>query len=293
MYNFLSLMTGLVVAFIISVNGILADSYGLFNSTVIVHIVGVVFALLICIFGKHKIHLAKGQPFWLYLGGAIGFFTTVFNSFAFGKISVSSIVALGLAGQMITSLLIDSFGLFGMEKHSLRKSSLAGLAFALAGIVVMLDTSVASGIYAVLFSLAGGVTVVLSRTLNARLAKHTGDMQSSFYNHIVGLVVAIVAALIIAEPLPAIQFSLGTSWMYCGGMLGITLVLLYNLTVPKVPSFRLTLLSFIGQVFTGIVIDLMMAVEYSKASFIGALLVTGGVVLNMLLEQYFARKTDN
>lgn len=285
MYNFLSLMTGLVVALIVSINGKLAEAYGVFNSTVIIHIIGVIFALCVCLAGKHKIRLAKDQPFWLYLGGALGFLTTVFNNFAFGKVSVTSIIALGLAGQMITALFIDTFGLFGMKKHPFRKSSLVGLAFSLAGIIAMLDTSVASGIYAVFFSLAGGVTVVLSRTVNAGLSKYTGEMQCSFFNHIVGLFVSIIAAVLIAEPIQPFTFSLQSSWIYSGGIFGVIIVLLYNITVPKVPAFRLTLLSFVGQVFTGIVIDILLNVEYSKASFTGAVLVTGGIILNMFLER--------
>ena len=201
----------------------------------------------------------------------------------------TGIIALGLAGQMITALIIDTFGLFGMKKHPFRKSSVAGLVFSLAGILVMLDTSVAAGIYAVFFSLAGGITVVLSRTVNARLSARTGEMQSSFFNHIVGLIVSIFAALLAAEPLKAVPFSFGKLWMYSGGMMGVLIVLLYNITVPKVSAFHLTLLSFIGQVFTGIIIDLLLKVEYSKASFTGALLVTIGIVLNMVLEH----RTDN
>lgn len=286
MYNFLSLITGLIVALIVSVNGKLSEVYGVFNSTVLIHIIGVLFALFICIVGKYKIRLAKGQPLWLYLGGVLGFLTTAFNNFAFGKISVTSIIALGLAGQMITALVIDTFGFFGMKKHPFRKSSLAGLLFAFAGIAVMLDTSVANGLYAVFFSLAGGFTVVLSRTVNARLSAYTGEMQCSFFNHVTGLLVSVIAAIWAAEPLPSMHFSIKGSWIYCGGMLGVILILCFNLTVPKVSAFRLTLLSFTGQVFTGIIIDVMMKTEYSRSAFIGALLVTGGIILNMLLEQY-------
>lgn len=289
MYNFLSLTSGLVVAVLVFINGALAQAVGVFNSTVIIHIVGVIFALLICIIGKYRIRPAKGQPLWLYLGGALGFLTTVFNNFAFGKISVTSIIALGLAGQMITALIIDTFGLFGMKKHPFRKSSLAGLAFAIAGIAVMLDTSVANGIYAVFFSLAGGITVVLARTVNARLSHHTGEIQSSFFNHIVGLFISIIAAVIVSEPLKTIPVSAGNLWIFTGGTFGVITVLIYNITVPKVPAFRLTLLSFVGQVFTGIIIDLLSNVEYSKTSFLGALLVTGGIILNMFLEQKYKK----
>lgn len=54
MYNILSLLSGLIVAAIVSINGTLTQAYGVFNSTVIIHIVGVVFALLICKAKKMK-----------------------------------------------------------------------------------------------------------------------------------------------------------------------------------------------------------------------------------------------
>lgn len=63
MYNFLSLMSGLIVALIVSINGKLAESYGVFNSTVIIHIVGVLFAFCICIAVKIKSILQKDSRY--------------------------------------------------------------------------------------------------------------------------------------------------------------------------------------------------------------------------------------
>ena len=51
-----------------------------------------------------------------------------------------------------------------------------GLSFALAGICVMLDPSVAGAMLPVALVFATGVTMVLSRTVNARLAAEVGDV---------------------------------------------------------------------------------------------------------------------
>lgn len=279
MYNMLSLLTGVVIAVMVAVNGGLSQHYGIFIAAVIIHIVGVLFAFLLCVVLKRKISFKK-LPLWLYTGGAIGVLTTVFNNFAFGRISMTSIVALGLFGQTVTSLAIDCLGLFGMEKHPFKKSSLLGLVFSLAGIFVMLDDI--SALSAVILSFCSGITVVISRTVNAGLSKHSGELQSSFINHLVGLPITVVIALMLERA--SISSISPNIIIYCGGMLGVITVLLCNLTVPKVAAFSLTLLTFVGQVFTGAAIDVLTESQYSRATFIGGILVASGMALNLLYE---------
>ncbi len=71
----------------------------------------------------------------MYSGGAIGVFTTFGNNLSYGRISMTSIVALVLFGQTVISLLIDSFGLMGMESARLKNVPVIGLVFALAGML--------------------------------------------------------------------------------------------------------------------------------------------------------------
>ena len=287
MYDLLSLLTGLIIAVMVVLNGRLSQVYGIFTATVIVHVVGVIFAFLLCKATKKRITTEKNPPLRLYLGGAIGVLTTAFNIFAYGKISLTSIVALGLFGQAVTSLLIDCLGLFGMKKRPFRKSAVWGLVFSFFGILVMLDHSVSTAMYAVLFSFCAGITVVLSRTVNARLSHYTGELQSSLINHVVGLPIAAIFAfsleknniLSIAHPFSP------DLWIYLGGVLGVSTVLLGNITVPRVPAFRLTLLAFVGQVFAGIAIDGFTRGEFAETTFTGGVLVAAGIALNLIYEQ--------
>lgn len=292
MYNILSLLTGLVIAIMVALNGRLTQQYGNFTAAIIIHVVGVVFAFLLCKAAKKRISRKKGQPLWLYLGGAIGVLTTVFNNFAYGKISLTSIVALGLFGQTIASLLIDCLGLFGMKKHPFRKSSIPGLVFSFAGILVMLNDPMDAALYALLLSICSGITVVLSRTVNARLSGYIGELQSSFMNHAVGLPIAVAITVVFERnhpPFIANTFS-PNPWIYLGGILGVSTVLLSNITVPRVPAFRLTLLTFVGQVFTGIAIDMFTKSGFTEATFKGGVLVAVGIAFNLIYEQILRSK---
>ncbi|MDD6770760.1 DMT family transporter [Inconstantimicrobium porci] len=290
MYQLLALLTGITLSVMISINGNLSNQYGVFLSAVIIHVVGSLSAFIMCIFKKDKKPLFTHSPKWIYLGGAIGVCSTVFNNLAYSHISMTSIVALGLLGQALTSLLIDRFGLLGMQKQNFSKTSIPGFIIAFSGMIFMLDTSISDSIIAVFVSLATGISVVLSRTVNARLAEKTGALQGSLINHLVGLPITIVIAIIAGNIYPAASVSTIKPWIYFGGILGVAVVLLFNVTVPKISAFKLTILTFIGQVFTGIGLDLIIGNNYSNNSFIGGIIISCGIAINLFFER---RSTQN
>lgn len=288
MYNLLSLLSGFIIAVMVALNGELTAQYGVFTAAVIVHIAGTTFAFLVLKGKGQKLASLKEIPPWLYLGGVLGVLTTILNNFSYGKISLTSIVALGLFGQSVAALIIDCTGLLGMEKHIFKKSSLAGIAFSCLGIVIMLDSSISTAFFAMLFSFAAGISIVVSRTINARLSQYTDALQGSFLNHAAGLPLTIAIALIL-EPKGLLSSFHNPSphlWMYLGGILGVITVLLCNIVVPKISAFWLTLLTFVGQVFTGIVIDLFTKGSYSVQTFLGGLVVAAGIILNLILDRF-------
>ena len=287
MYQMLVLLIGVMLSIMISINGNLTAAYGLFPAAAIIHIVGSLVAALLCCFQKDKKPLLGHRPVWIYLGGVIGVFTTVFNNLAYGHISMTSIVALGLLGQTITALIFDTFGLLGMKKQPFQKSSLLGLIFSLIGIILMMDNTVTQALIAVIVSLISGATVVLSRTVNFRLAEAIGALRGSLVNHLAGLPITLVLAI------GSIFFAKGITvpenaaqpWIYVGGAFGVVVVVLFNLTVPRIASFQLTLLSFVGQIFTGVLIDVITGCGYLDASFLGGIVIAAGVAIGIMVER--------
>ena len=227
---------------------------------------------------------ATRHAWFLYLGGAIGVMTTAFNNLAFSRISVSSILALGLFGQSISGLIVDQYGLLNMPKHPFQKQKICGLFLILCGIVSMTNNF---DILAVLVSFIAGVNIVVSRTLNAKLAEYTSIRTGTFFNYLIGLLVALPVCFLLGKSEAAFTGIVVSSkiYIYLGGIIGVCVVLLSNITVTKIPAFYLSLFLFIGQVFSGILIDALISKTFSPRNMIGGIFVAAGLCVNLLLDK--------
>lgn len=295
MYNFLALISGAVVGFMILLNGELAQWYGMYNATVIFHLVAVFFTFIVCKIGKKKLLPSKKLPLWFYLGGLFMVFPTLFENFAFGKISMTSIMALSLFGQTICSLLFDRFGWLGMAKHPFQKYSLIGIVFSLVGIGVMLTDLKGTdnlAILAIILVFLSGAAIVIYRTINARLTEHIDSMPTSFISHLIGLPFILILALIMPGTSITGLFTSPSPnfWIYFGGVGGAIAVFVMNITVPKISAFRQTLLNFVGKVFVGILLDLILESSFSPVTFYGGLIIAAGIFLNIIIEQFQLRQ---
>ena len=142
-------------------------------------------------------------------------------------------------------------------------------------------------IVAIIVSLLAGATIVLSRTLNAKLAMETSLLASTFYNYLVGFLVAIITLLLLGKeelmhPVTTISTNI---FIYFGGIFGIMVVLILNMTVSKISSFYVTLLLFIGQIFTGILLDVLLSKTYSIKQIVGGLFVIIGLSINLYIDR--------
>lgn len=137
MNNLVSALIGALIAVMIMLNGTLSNALGNYTATIIIHIIGLCVIIFVFLVSKQKFIINKGTPFYLYSAGAIGVFAVLFNNLTFSALGISLSLALGLLGQTITSILIDHFGLLGMQVMIYQKKKLIGLVFIVLGIVVM------------------------------------------------------------------------------------------------------------------------------------------------------------
>jgi len=283
MYHFLALLNGVLIAVMIAINGAMAEQYDLHVVTVFIHMAGF-FLIAAMVLFKGDQPFAARHPWFLYLGGAIGVLVTIFNNFSFSRISVSAILALALLGKGVMGLIIDQLGLFGMPKHPFRPENLLGLSLILIGIAPMLTDF---EIVAVIMSFAAGVGVVISRTLNAKLGKLTNIRVGTFFNYFIGLSVALPVYFLFGSgeifP-PTLPISLNW-YIYTGGFIGVIVITMSNVIVVKIAAFYLTLLVFVGQVFTGILLDALLDGAFSIRIFVGGILVAAGLGTNLLMDR--------
>ena len=286
MYYLLSLLAGMLISVMVVFNGGLNGRVGQTAALVIIHLAGLVFILLLMLLKGEKLRL-KRLPFYLYLGGMLGIMTTVFNNTAFGHISVSAMMALGLLGESVSSLLADHFGLLGLPKRPFRRQKLWGGLLALAGVVFMWDDF---QLIPVIVCLLAGVTVLVSRLINARQAAHSGLLGSTLINYAVGLTGSLLLLLFTGGG-QSVSFAIsGPFYIYLGGVMGGVIVLISSFCVGKIPSFYMTLALFLGQVLAGVLLDMVLAQAFPVNSLIGGLFVLGGLSVNLTLDRAYEKK---
>lgn len=293
MYYFLAAFAALLIAVMVSINGGLTAWYGVHLSCLIVHLCGLSAVSFAALMRREKLFSVKGIPLILFCGGAIGYFTTLFNVMAVGRISVTAILALSLLGQALTSLVIDQFGFFGMPVRKMNPSKLAGLAITIAGVVFLLWGDSLTAVVPAFVSLLTGATVVTSRQVNSQLSARTSVLTSTWYNYSVGLVTSLAALGIAALAGADLRLASGLSpsiWIYLGGPIGAVIVLLSNICVRRMSSLVMTLVMFAGQVFGGVAIDAVTTGEFSVRTLGGGIFAFCGLVLNVWVDVRAAGK---
>lgn len=281
----LSFLGAACIAIMLVPNGQLTKSYDFYASTFIIHLVGLIVTTVIMWVKKEKFRLSNSIPLILYSGGLIGVGTTMFNNVAYGKITISAILALSLFAQAVTSLVIDHYGFFHMPVQKFTKGKLVGFLFTMSGIAFLLSGT-GFVLLPIIMSLVTGITVVTSRSVNAELAQKSSIWASTWYNYFVGLITCgaiwVVAALLGKSSL---SLSGGhPAWIYTGGLIGVVAVTILNVVTKKMSAFILTLIMFVGQLFTGVVIDFLLGVEISRTYLLGGVLTVAGLMFNLWMD---------
>lgn len=139
---------------------------------------------------------------------------------------------------------------------------------------------------AIIVAIAAGASIVISRNINSILAEKKGLLTSTFFNYLTGLSLSIIFLLISSESIKQSYSLLGTVplWAYLGGLLGVAVVAISNLVTPKISAFYMSLIIFVGQLFTGIIIDYFALGLISAGKIIGGLLVVAGLIYNLNID---------
>ncbi|WP_297134044.1 DMT family transporter [Terrisporobacter sp.] len=145
----------------------------------------------------------------------------------------------------------------------------------------------------ILVAILSGITNVISRSVNFVLSERIGVYQSTFFNYIFGLAGSFILLTISGEAFKLFTASsYSAPWIvYTGGLVGVAVVSLQVFLSSKVSSFYLTLLLFVGQLFTGIIIDYFSTVKISIYQVIGGILVVVGLGYNLYIDKSKEKET--
>jgi transporter family-2 protein len=79
----------------------------------------------------------QGMPWWAPLGGLVGAFAVVAGLMFVNTVGAGAFAGLTITANLAMSLLIDHFGWFGVEPHSLSAGRAIGGLLMIAGIVLI------------------------------------------------------------------------------------------------------------------------------------------------------------
>jgi transporter family-2 protein len=123
-------VAGIAMAFQGALNSALGKRVGLLESAFVVHSLGTVIIaglLLLPGLGTGKLALLSGVPWYLFLGGPLSVIIIYAVVASIPRVGVAPATTAIIIGQVLTALLIDTFGLFGLKRIDLTWWKLLGL----------------------------------------------------------------------------------------------------------------------------------------------------------------------
>ncbi|MDK2856231.1 MAG: bacterial/archaeal transporter family-2 protein [Bacillota bacterium] len=133
---------GLTMAVQGSINAALAKIVGLWEANLIVHVVGTgVVAAVVFLLKQGTSNLARisGAPWYTLLGGVLSALIIYGVALSIPKLGVAAATTAIIVGQVLTALLIDHLGCFGLDKVPFTWTKLAGLILLAAGAWLLLS----------------------------------------------------------------------------------------------------------------------------------------------------------
>ena len=136
-YVGLLLLAGVLQGMMVSLNGQLGNYYSLFGICFFVHGIALVLLLIYLLAIRRRPLRFSGAPWDVYLVGVMGIAIVSSSSWCTLRIGAAAMLALSTAGQLISSKLIDQFGLFGMPVVKLRARQLPGYLLVVIGVALV------------------------------------------------------------------------------------------------------------------------------------------------------------
>ena len=138
---FLSLVAGVAGSVQVAVSGAFGKRIGVLEATAFGAIGG---ALIVCtiVLVVHQsfagVVAGFREPPWLWLGAVMGAIVVLTITFTAPRIGTFATIGLLIAGQLAMGVVIDYFGLFGLDRIPLNAARIAGLVLLAVGALLVL-----------------------------------------------------------------------------------------------------------------------------------------------------------
>lgn len=141
LYLGIAALSGAAMALQGTFNAALGKVLGLWESTLVVHLIGTVVAVIILVavgLGFGNFGKLNQVPWWAYLGGVLSVVIIYAVARSIPQIGVSNATTAIIVAQVSTAVLIDCLGVFGVKKIDFQWIDLLGIALLAIGARILL-----------------------------------------------------------------------------------------------------------------------------------------------------------
>ena len=193
-----------------------------------------------------------------------------------------------VAGQIIISAVIDHFGLFNAQIMRFKSRRIPGFILILVGVLsinlVGASGSARTPLPMLLLAILLGCCAVIVRTLNVKISDSVGSaIDGGFVTSFGGSLGGLLLFIALSGFHPNFSAYLTVpAYYYTAGVFGLICLLLNIFAYKKLDTFYATIFMLIGQIATGILIDLLFFHSLSFGKGLGILLIILGIVIDKL-----------
>lgn len=269
------LVVGMQLALQAPVNNRLGDRVGRLAAALVSNIVGT--AILVVVFA---VVVAAGTtggsagptglldvPAWQMAGGLVGATWVAVSAIAIGRIGAGVVASAAISGQLIGSLIVDQFGLVGVEQETVTVTRMLGAALLVAGTVLVArrkpTATGAAGqggpdvhhplLLAAVF--ATGLMMGFQHPLNGLLSETVGGVTSGLTNFVTGTILLLVAVAATGRATRLTGLRGVRPRYLLGGLFGVVTVIASLTAVKVVGATALTAALVTGQLAGSVALD--------------------------------------
>ena len=238
-------------------------------------------AKLAVLFGKVR----GGEfPIWGLLGGALGGFFVMIQSWVGAAIGIALFSVGVVSGQAIAALVLDGYGLFGLTKRKLSIARFIGIALTLIGLIITADLASYQFSWLLVLPFLAGLGMGLQQAINGKLGKAAeSPIAATFLNFVMGT--AIISLTLLVSQNFSVHAFPSNPLLYLGGALGVTFIFLQVVLVQRIGTLVLGIALLVGQLIGALIFDLVLPVSdrvVSANTLIGiALALAGATVVSL------------
>jgi transporter family-2 protein len=215
-----------------------------------------------------------GLRWWQCIGGVAGAFLVATQSITVSVIGVAVFTVAGVAGQAVSSLVVDRLGFGPAGPQPYTTLRVVGAVMALAAVVLAVSSQLThpDGLLLAVLPALAGVGSAVQQAINGRVARTAsqdafGAVAAGVVNFLVGFIALLVVFLVDLTVRGAPQHLPSEPWLYLGGACGVIFISAAAAVVRVVGVFVLGLGTLAGQLIASLCIDLFVPAADKAVTF--------------------------